>query len=591
MNKIISNDSIKTVTFIIKLVSNFRINVLLMFVIALIWAFDISFRKYLIKNILDTAAKYQNSSNVVEALLMPSGLYIFMALLITTMFRIYGYFIDIKMCPLLRQQIFDKCYFKLLKHDHVYYQKNFTGDLVYKLNNLTESIIEIIKLSIDRFFACTVALVISICTLVLVNAKFAIATFIWIVIFTTTAIYFFPKLSKLSNNYSANSAKVNAIGADSLFNVTSVRLFNNKLYERLKLFRHCKKKLWAEKNLHVAYFWIWLIYGYSFDLLQIVSIYLLVYGFQSGEVTLGDFALVIGLNIAIVDFLNQLTNDLTKFSDHYGKIQNAIVTIFVNPEIRDKKTARNLIVKSGKINFDNVHFSYNTKNALFNDLSVSINPKEKVGIVGYSGAGKSSFINLILRFFEVNSGRISIDDQFISDVKQDSIRNKISVVPQDLLLFHDTILENIRYGKIDVTEQEVIAAAKFAGIDLFINSLPDGYNTIVGEKGIRLSGGERQRINIARAFLKNAPILILDEATNQLDSIIEKEIQTSLFKLMENKTTIVIAHRLSTLLHMDRILVFDKGKIIQDGSHYKLITIPGLYRKLWTSQMDGVLKY
>lgn len=197
----------------------------------------------------------------------------------------------------------------------------------------------------------------------------------------------------------------------------------------------------------------------------------------------------------------------------------------------------------------------------------------------------------MLRFFEVNSGRISIDDQFISDVKQDSIRNKISVVPQDLLLFHDTILENIRYGKLDVTEQGVIAAAKFAGIDLFINSLLDGYNTIVGEKGIRLSGGERQRINIARAFLKNAPILILDEATNQLDSIIEKEIQTSLFKLMENKTTIVIAHRLSTLLHMDRILVFDKGKIIQDGSHYELITIPGLYRKLWNSQMDGVLKY
>ena len=139
---------------------------------------------------------------------------------------------------------------------------------------------------------------------------------------------------------------------------------------------------------------------------------------------------------------------MTKFSDHYGKIQNAIVTIFVNPEIRDKKTAKNLIVESGKINFDNVHFSYNTKNALFNDLSVSINPKEKVGIVGYSGAGKSSFINLILRFFEVNSGRISIDDQFISDVKQDSIRNKISVVPQDLILFHDTILENIRYGNI-----------------------------------------------------------------------------------------------------------------------------------------------
>lgn len=591
MNKTASNNSTKTINLITGLLTNFRINILVMFIVASVWAFDISFRKYLIKNILDTAAKYQNSDNLVGALLVPSILYIFMSLLLTTVFRIYGYFIDIKMCPLLRQQISDKCYTTLLSHDHAYYQKNLTGDLVYKLNNLTESIIEIIKISIDRFFACIIALVISICTLILVNVKFAIATSMWAIIFIAAAIYFFPKLSNLSDNYSANSAKVNAIAADSLLNIISIRLFNNKLYERLKLFRYCKKKLWAEKRLHTAYFWVWFTYGYSFNLLQIVSMYFLVYGFQSGEVTIGDFALVIGLNIAIVDFLNQLTHDLTKFSDHCGKIQNAIATIFVNPEIQDKKDAKNLVVKTGKITFEKVTFSYNSKNLLFNELSVLINPKEKVGLVGYSGAGKSSFISLLLKLFEVSSGRISIDDQFISDVKQDSIRDQISVVPQDLILFHDTILENILYGKPDATDQEIIEAARLAGIDSFISKLPDGYNTMVGEKGLKLSGGQRQRINIARAFLKNAPILILDEATNQLDSITEKEIQASLFKLMEHKTAIVIAHRFSTLLHMDRILVFDKGKIIQDGPHHELIKIPGLYSKLWSAQTDDILKY
>lgn len=591
MNKIASNNPTKTINFIIGLLANFRINILVMFTVASVWAFDISFRKYLIKNMLDTAAKYQYSNNVVGALLMPGLLYIFMSLLITTIFRIYGYFIDIKMCPLLRQQISDKCYAKLLSHDHAYYQKNLTGDLVYKLNNLTESIIEIIKLSIDRFFAYAIALIISICTLVLVNVKFAVATSLWVTIFIAAAIYFFPKLSNLSDNYSANSAKVNAIAADSLLNIISIKLFNNKLYERIKLFKYCKKRLHAEKNLHIAYFWVWFIYGYSFNLLQIVSIYFLTQGFQSGEVTIGDFALVIGLNIAIVDFLNQFTNDLTKFSDHYGKIQNAIATIFVNPEIKDKNDKKNLIVKTGKITFENVTFSYNSRDLLFNDLSVVINQKEKVGLVGFSGAGKSSFVNLILKLFEVAFGKISIDDQLISDVKQDSIRDNISFVPQDLMLFHDTILENIRYGRTHATQQEIIEAAKLTGIDSFISKLPYGYKTMVGEKGLKLSGGERQRINIARAFLKNAPILILDEATNQLDSITEKEIQTSLFRLMEHKTAIVIAHRLSTLLHMDRILVFDKGKIIQDGPHHELIKIPGLYSKLWSAQTDDILKY
>lgn len=591
MNKAESNNSTKPINFIIGLLSNFRISILLMFITALVWAFDISFRKYLIKNMLDTAVKYQNNDNLVEALLVPAVLYVFMALLLTTIFRIYGYFIDIKMCPLLRQKIFDKCYTKLLNHDHAYYQKNFTGDLAYKLNNLTESIIEIIKLCIGRFFACIVALIISIYTLVLVNIKFAVATSIWAIIFIAAAVYFFPKLAGLADNYSASSAKVNAIAADSLLNIISVRLFNNKLYERLKLFRHCQKKLRAEKNLNTAYFWVWFTYGYSFNLLEIFSIYFLIQGFQSGGVTIGDFALVIGLNIAIVDFLNQLTNDLTKFSDHYGKIQNAIATIFVNPAIKDKKNAKNLIVQNGKISFENVTFSYNSKDLLFNDLSVSINPKEKVGLVGYTGAGKSSFVNLILKLFEVKYGRISIDDQFISDVRQDSIRDKISVVPQDLILFHDTILENILYGKPDANPQEIVEASKLAGIDPFINRLPDGYNTMVGEKGFKLSGGERQRISIARAFLKNAPIIILDEATNQLDSITEREIQTSLFKLMEHKTAIVIAHRLSTLLHMDRILVFDKGKILQDGPHHELIKMPGLYRKLWNAQTDDILKY
>ena len=236
-------------------------------------------------------------------------------------------------------------------------------------------------------------------------------------------------------------------------------------------------------------------------------------------------------------------------------------------------------------------FAYDKKPPIFNNLSITINSNEKVGLVGYSGAGKSTFINLILRLFEVKEGKIQIDNQCITDVTQNSLRQKIAVVPQDLILFHDTILENIRYGNSEATDQEIVQAAKLAGIHGFITSLSKGYYTTVGEKGLKLSGGERQRIIIARAFLKNAPILLFDEATNQLDSVTEKEIQISLFKLMENKTTVVIAHRLSTLLHMDRILVFDNGKIVQDGSHSELLSKGGLYQILWNSQIDNILRY
>ena len=229
------------------------------------------------------------------------------------------------------------------------------------------------------------------------------------------------------------------------------------------------------------------------------------------------------------------------------------------------------------------------KDLLFQNLSLTINPYEKVGIVGYSGSGKSSFINLILRLFEVDSGIIRIDDQSIRNVPLNSLRQQISVIPQDLILFHDTILENIRYSNTYATEEEILNAAKMAGLHNFVLKLPNGYKTKVGNNGLALSGGEKQRIIIARILLKNTPILIFDEPTNQLDSITEQEIQVNLLKLMHNKTTLIIAHRLHTIVNMDRILVFDGGKIVQDGNHYELISKPGLYKTLWDTQIDGTL--
>ncbi len=209
--------------------------------------------------------------------------------------------------------------------------------------------------------------------------------------------------------------------------------------------------------------------------------------------------------------------------------------------------------------------------------------------MGYSGSGKSTFVSLILRLYEVTDGRILIDGHDIKDITEDSLRRNIALIPQDPSLFHRSIMDNIRYGRTDATDEEVIEAAKSSHAHEFISRLPEGYQSLVGERGVKLSGGQRQRIAIARAILKKAPILILDEATSQLDSVTESYIQESFGALMQGKTTIVIAHRLSTLLHMDRILVFDKGKIVEDGTHHELLKSGGLYKTLWDAQVGGFL--
>ena len=246
-------------------------------------------------------------------------------------------------------------------------------------------------------------------------------------------------------------------------------------------------------------------------------------------------------------------------------------------------------VKHGEIVFENASFQYREATPLFDQLNVRIQAGEKVGLVGYSGSGKTTFAHLILRLFDLESGRILIDGQDIGRVSQNSLRQSVSFIPQDPTLFHRSILENIRYAKPDATEAEVVLAAKAAHADEFIMALPEGYEALVGERGVKLSGGQRQRIAIARAMLKNAPILILDEATSALDSITEHLIQESLDQLMEAKTTIVIAHRLSTLLHMDRIIVFHHGQIVESGSHRALLEKNGRYAQLWKSQVGGFL--
>ena len=309
--------------------------------------------------------------------------------------------------------------------------------------------------------------------------------------------------------------------------------------------------------------------------------------------------MVISLALRLSGMSHWIVWEIGNLFENLGTVQDGINTLSVPQVILDEKDAPEIEVTAGKIDFTQVKFSYlnheniNTK-PVFDDLSLTMSAGERVGVVGRSGAGKSTLINLLLRFYDIQSGSISIDDQAIDKVQQESLRQNIAVVTQDTSLLHRSVRENILFGRPDATEEEMIEAAKRAEAHEFILELKDiegrvGYDAHVGERGVSLSGGQRQRIAIARVILKDAPILIMDEATSALDSEIESAIQKSLYQLMEDKTVIAIAHRLSTIAAMDRLIVFDQGEIIEQGTHKQLMEAQGVYAQLWHHQSGGFL--
>jgi ATP-binding cassette subfamily B protein/ATP-binding cassette subfamily B multidrug efflux pump len=327
----------------------------------------------------------------------------------------------------------------------------------------------------------------------------------------------------------------------------------------------------------------------------VLGIYLWIYE----SMTPGAIAVVISLALRLSGMSHWIVWEVGNLFENLGTVQDGINTLSIPQVVLDKDNAKKIEVTAGKINFQNVNFSYinNEKivsNPVFDALSLEVSAGERVGVVGRSGAGKSTLINLLLRFYDINKGAISIDDQDIKTVQQESLRENIAVVTQDTSLLHRSVRENILFGRPDASEEEMIEAAKKAEAHEFILQLRDvsgrtGYDAHVGERGVSLSGGQRQRIAIARVILKDAPILIMDEATSALDSEIESAIQKSLYQLMEGKTVIAIAHRLSTIAAMDRLIVFNEGVIIEQGTHQQLMESQGVYAQLWHHQSGGFL--
>jgi len=573
--------------FIIDVIIPFRWFVAGQFMVTVVWAIDMSLRPYLIKVILNEIHTI-SPSQVFDFLLPAAIFYIVMGVIVVITFRFYEW---ILLCfhPNLKKHIGVILMGCLMNHSQNFYQNHFSGSVANKINDVTNGIPNILNTLIDQFFSNALALSIAIYTVWLVDLKFAIGLIFWIAIFLIVSI----KLSREAKALAHEAAEVHStvIGniVDIIGNIGSVRLFGGKRLETNYLNESYQHSVKAEQVRDWFLMKMHTFQESSFVIFQAICFWWLITGIKNQTITSGDFALILILNISIVNCLHNLSRNIREFAESLGKVTQGLHIINSILEIQDKECAKDIVITKGEILFEKVQFHYNKSKPVFENKSVKIHSGQKLGLVGYSGSGKSTFVNLILRLFDVTQGQILIDNQDIRDISQESLRQAIGIIPQDLSLFNRTLMENIRYGNMNASDSEVIEAAKRANAHEFICDLPEGYKTLVGERGLKLSGGERQRIAMARAILKNAPILILDEATSQLDSVTEHKIQESLENLMQGKTTIVIAHRLSTLLHMDRILVFDKGKIVQDGKHADLMITEGLYKTLWDTQVRGFL--
>ncbi len=473
-----------------------------------------------------------------------------------------------------------------LQHGQTYFSNRFAGSLLNKVRNVIGGMETFVHDFLWTILGMIIGILVTIYYLFTVNHTVAYIFIGFIVFLLVLNRMLMPKKQELSRQQALLGSKVQGMVADMFSNASVIRQFTGLSSEVTQLkdvsttWRQSHEKSWLFSE------WTQFINGFVLFLFFGLMMYVLLNDWESGGVTTAEFIFVLALIAGLTGRLVFVGKVMTNLARTFGEVEEGLSEIFIPRDIIDQPNATTLTVPHGKIEWEKVNFVYG-ENKVFHDFTLTIPAGQRLGLVGQSGAGKSTFVSLLLRQHDLSGGKIEIDGQPIHEVTQDSLRANIAVVPQEPALFHRTIRENIAYGKPDATDEEIIEVAKKAYAHEFIDQLPQRYDTLVGERGVKLSGGQKQRIAIARAMLKDAPILILDEATSALDSESEMVIQKALHILMAGKTVIAIAHRLSTLREMDRIIVLDSGSIIEDGSHDSLLAYDGTYAKLWQHQAGG----
>ncbi|AGQ92800.1 ABC transporter ATP-binding protein [Vibrio parahaemolyticus] len=482
----------------------------------------------------------------------------------------------------------------LLNQSLNFYQDDFAGRVATKVMQTSLAVRETVMKSMDVFVYVTVYFTSMIVMLAAADWRLMIPMIVWLLVYIAIQIYFVPKLKDVASEQADARSTMTGRIVDSYTNIQTVKLFS-----------HSKRETqYAEQGmkgfLNTVYRQMRLVTG--FDVAVEISNYILVFSVAAlsiylwldSAISVGAIAIAVSLALRVNGMSMWIMWEVGALFENMGTVVDGMKTLSKPIDIQDKPNAKDLVVSQGGIQFDNVSFHYGENKGVINHLNLDIKPGEKVGLVGRSGAGKSTLVNLLLRFHDVEEGSIKIDGQNIADVTQDSLRSKIGMVTQDTSLLHRSIRDNILYGNPTASEEELLKATKQAHAHEFIETLTDpfgnvGYDAQVGERGVKLSGGQRQRIAISRVLLKDAPLLVLDEATSALDSEVEAAIQESLNELMQGKTVIAIAHRLSTIAQMDRLIVLDKGNVVEQGTHQELIAHNGIYAQLWAHQTGGFL--
>ncbi len=489
----------------------------------------------------------------------------------------------------IMRDLLDSGFGGLIRHSYDFFVSRFAGALTHKVNKFSRAYETMADAFIMQFIPTALFVGGAITILYLRHPALGIALAAWSALFMTVQISVARLRQPLRVARAERETETTGALADAIGNHTTIQLFSGMRHEQALLGTSTRR--WYEAMLRAwkADELIWAMLGLLMFGIEIGLLWGAIILWQRGLLMIGDFVLIQAYLLTTFERLVSINRELRRFYDAYADASEMVGLLEARQEVVDAPGAAPLRVFAGAVAFKNVSFAFDSAHPVLAGLNVSIAPGERVALVGPSGAGKSTVTKLLLRLYDVSAGTIEIDGQSIAAATQESLRDAIAFVPQEPILFHRTLMENIRYGRRDASDAEVIDAARRAHCDTFISALPGRYDTYVGERGIKLSGGERQRIAIARAILKNAPILILDEATSSLDSESEALIQDALGELMRGKTVIVIAHRLSTIMHMDRILVIKDGAVVSEGSHADLLRGGGLYQKLWNIQAGGFI--
>ncbi len=540
----------------------------------------------LLKNLVDLLGiENVSEASILNVIYMIIAVY-FLSTIFARSSKFFVFDFEIKMNKDLR----DFCFQKLIGNSKNFFSDNFSGSLVNKSKKFVTSFEQLFDMIVYGFYSTLVILVGSLVVMFKQSKTITLYFIIFIILYLIVLLFFLKKKMKYDMIDTITDSKIGGLLSDVFSNILTVKIFSENKKE-IREFSSATDE--ARKNTKTAWFYVLkleVIQGFFIFIVQSIILYALIHLWLDKKITTGTVVLIQTYSVFIFDKLWELNNTLMRFTRYVTEMTEVMNIFNIVPDIQDPKNPEKLNMTKGHLVLDNVSFAYKNGQEVFSNFSIDIAPGERIGLVGHSGAGKSTFTNLILRFSDVSAGSVTIDGQDIRNVTQDDLRSVISYVPQESILFHRTIRENIAYGKDSATDEDVIEVAKKAYAHDFIEKLPYQYETYVGERGVKLSGGERQRVAIARAMIKDAPILILDEATSSLDSVSETYIQKAFDELMKNKTTIVIAHRLSTISKMDRILVLEDGKITEQGTHADLIARGGDYADLWNHQVGGFIE-